>query len=131
MALAESIIAKLSEDAAVSAIVGSGATARVFAGIAPAGTPAPYAVFSVVASNAEVTHDASSDFDLATIQFTCVADTYTAARNLRKSIRGALTDATLAGDEKAVDFMERDGFSEAVDAYAQLLDVDIWHNPQA
>lgn len=133
MSLPASIFSQLSDaSSATAAIVGSGVDCRVYPGKAKESQPAmPYSVFNGVASDAEVTHDASSDFDLMDVQFSIIADTYAAAWALRKAIRADLSDVVLAGGEKAVDFIARDGFAEGVDGFVLMLDVSFWHNPSA
>jgi hypothetical protein len=133
MALAESIFAKLSAaDSATAAIVGAGSACRVYPGEAPIEVARPYVVVTeVFGDNEAATHDATSDFERMTVQFSCVADTWVAARNLRKAIRADLTDTTLAGGEKAVSFLPRQGFSETLGMHLAELDVEIWHNPLA
>lgn len=132
MSLPASIFAKLSDaGSATSALVGSSSDCRVYPGQAPEKATMPYVVFNGVSSEPAGTHDASSDFDLTTIQFSVIAATYAAARAIRRAIRTDLSDVTLADGEKPVEFIERDGFSESVDAHVLLLDVSIWHNPTA
>ena len=91
----------------------------------------PFVVFSGISSQAEVTHDASNDFDQTEVQFSIAAATYAAALAIRKAIRADLADVALAGGEKAVDFTERDGFAEGIEAHVLLLDVSFWHDPSA
>lgn len=132
MALAESLFAKLTASGAASAAyTGVGDAARVFPGQAPAGTPAPYIVINVLASQAAATHDATSDFDLSEVQFSCVAETYKGARDLARAVRADLSDVVLAGGEKAVDFTFREDVAESVDAYLHQVQASIWHNPSA
>jgi hypothetical protein len=132
MALAESIVAKLSHaSSATAALIGSGDDCRIRMDKAPSAPAVPYVVFTLVASVANTTHDASSDHDLADVQFSAIASTAAAARNLRKAIRSDLSDVALTAGEKAVEFIERTGFSEATDQFVALLDVSFWHNPLA
>lgn len=132
MPLAESIFAKLSADAAVSALIGDSDSCRLFPGVAPEGVALPYVVYTEIAADQDgATHDASSDFERMTVQFSIVAGKWSDARDTRKAIRNALTDATLTGGEKTVSFMPRQGFSDSVDAHVAMLDVDFWHNPSA
>jgi hypothetical protein len=133
MSLPTSIFAKLSDaGSATAAIIGSGATCKAWPGKASEKAVMPYVVFNVVSSSDEgADHQESSDFDLVDIQFSIIAATYPAAWALRRAIRADLSDVTLAGGEKPVGFIERDGFSEGVDAHVLTLDVSFWHNPSA
>lgn len=132
MSLPVSIFSKLSDvSSATAALIGSGSDCRVYPGQAPDEPTMPYVVFNGVSSNPAGTHDASSDFDEVTMQFSVIAATYLAAWQLRQAIRADLSDVTLAGGEKPVEFIERDGFAEGVDAHVLMLDVSIWHDPSA
>jgi hypothetical protein len=132
MSLPASIFTKLSDaGSATAALIGTGSNCAAYPGKAPPKTPPTYVVFTGVASSAEVSHDESSDLDLTDIQFSIIADDYKAAWELRQAIRADLSDIELAGGEKAVDFDERDGFAEGIDAHVLLLDVSFWHNPSA
>lgn len=132
MSLAASIFTKLSNVAsATSALIGSGSSCRLYPGQAPAQVALPYVVTTAISSQAEVTHDESNDFDQIDVQFTIIAATYLGALAIRKAIRADLADVALAGGEKAVDFTDRDGFSDGVDAHAMILDVTFWHNPSS
>ena len=130
MSLPASIFTKLSTDgSATSALLGVSTDCRVYPGQAPDKMAMPFVVMTMVSSNPETTHDASSDFDLSDIQFSIVAGTYSEAWAIRKAIRSDLSDVVLDGGEKPVEFNERDGFSEAIDAHALILEASIWHNP--
>ena len=130
MSLESSIFSALSDDAsATAALVGSGSGCRVFPVQAPEGTEVPYVVFRPVASQSAGTHDASSDFDLTTIQFTCISSSYASSIALRKAVRSDLTDQTLSGGEKVVGFDETAGFSDSVEMWLSILDAKIWNLP--
>jgi len=130
MSLFASIFTKLSDaNSATAALVGSTSNCRVYPGQAADKANLPFVVFSGVSSTPAGTHDESSDFDLTDVQFSIAAATYAAASAIRKAIRADLSDVALAGGENAVDFTERDGFAEGVDAHVLLLDVSFWHDP--
>ena len=130
MSLESSIFTALSDAASdTAAIIGAGSDCKLYDGQAPARVALPYAVYSRISSSPESTHDASSDLDLIVIQFSCVASSLKAARALVRAIRADLTDTALTSGEKAVEFVERSGFSESVDAHVAMVDVSIWHNP--
>lgn len=132
MSLFASIFTKLSDaGSATAALVGATSNCRAYPGQAPEKVALPFVVFSGISSEAEVTHDASNDFDQIDVQFSIVAETYAAALAIRKAIRADLADVALADGEKAVDFTERDGFAEGIDAHVLLLDVTFWHDPSA
>ena len=130
MSLAESIFTALSAGgSATAALVGELLDCRVYPGQAPAGTAMPYVVYNGVSSVPAGSHEASSNFDQVDIQFSIIGATYLAAVRLRQAIRADLSDVELGGGEKPVEFIERDGYAEGVDAHVLLLDVSIWHNP--
>lgn len=137
MSLPASIFTKLSTDgSATAALVGTGSNCRVYPGRASDQPVMPYVVFTGVSSDdAGSSHESSNDFDQTDVQFSIITDKqgggYASAWAIRQAIRADLADVTLAGGEKAVGFIERDGFAEGVDAYILLLDVSFWHDPSA
>ena len=131
MALAESIYAKLIADTPVLAPLGQsiGASIRIYPAQAPATPTVPYVVFQVISTDPTAAHNGPGTLDLTSVQFSIVAATYLAARDLRKAIRAALDAVTLAGGEKTVECTERDGFSDSVDQHVLLLEASIWNAP--
>lgn len=123
MALAESIFSKFTESgSAVAALVGT----RIFPGIAPQDTEAPYVVWQLVTSTPDVTHGEASASGLHLVQFSGVAATYLAARDLAEAIVAAIDSVTLAGGEVCLSCREQDGFSEATDQFLRHVDAEFF-----
>lgn len=91
---------------------------------APAGTAMPYAVWQVIASTPETTHDAApAGLDDVLIQITAIAATSDGARTLCKTIRTALDGQTLADGSPIIIEAVRDQFEQTTDAYMAILEV--------
>lgn len=129
MALAESIFAKLSAAAAVTALIGAGSASRLYPGVAPAGAALPYVVYSEVASVPDVTHDGPSTSGLRLVQLSCVAATYLGARSLAAKLIAAIDSVALAGGELCLSCKEQDGFSEATDQFLRIVEADFFAAP--
>jgi hypothetical protein len=127
--LAASIFTKLSADAAVTALIGSGDACRLYPGIAPAGVAVPYVVWQEISSSPDLTLGEASASARRMVQFSCVAATYIAAVALASAIVAALDNATLAAGEVCLSCSATDGFSEATDQFLRIVDADFFAAP--
>jgi hypothetical protein len=132
-ALAEALYARLKAYTAVQTALGgatSGSDYAIYPVQAPPVPPARYVVFNVISSEDAATHAFDEDtLDLSYVQFSCIAESYVLARNIRKAVRKALAAAAVDAETKAAGFVEQDGFSEAVDRFNVLLTAAIWNKP--
>lgn len=127
MKLAEAIYAALSADAGVIALV----VDRIYPGRAPQGVALPYVVYFMVASVPDQTHGETSQLDNTLAQFSCYAETYAQARDLRQAVRATLENQTLGNGSRPIIDTERDQFEEVANLYHHLLDVNFYHDPAA
>lgn len=124
MALADDIFAKVSLDAGVSAVLGAGSTCRVYPTIAPPLSVAPYAVWKVISSDPQTTHDQEpAGLDDVLIQFSVIGRSALEARSIRKALRAAFDGATLASGQPTIIEAEHDQFDQAVELYHAILEV--------
>lgn len=127
MALAESIFAKLSHvSSATGALVGTGSDCRVHAGIAPTSPVVPYVVQTELPSAPDATLGEAAGSSRRTVQLSCVAATYRAARAIAAAIIADLDNATLAAGEVCLGCSDYDGFSEATDQHLCHVDADFF-----
>lgn len=107
-----------------AALLGSGDTCRLYPGHAPAVTPMPYAVTTLVSGTEVMTHGRSADLEESVVQFSCIAATHAEALALLAAIRADLQAADL-GDG----FFCRSGFTESIDAHVLIVEVTFWNQP--
>lgn len=130
MALAESIFAKLSNAAAATAaLVGIGAVCRLYPTLAPSKVLHPYIAWQEVSAVPVVTHDGRSTFGTRLVQFSAVAETYLAARDLGAAIIHDLDSVTLAAGELCTHCTEMDGYSEDTNQYIRIIEATFMAAP--
>jgi len=129
MGLAESIHTKFLATASITALIGADAAARVYPVIAPENTLAPYVAWQEIASTPDATLAEASASSIRLVQFSCVAGTYKAARDLAAAIVAALDNVTLAGSEVCLRCTEQDGYSEATDQFLRIVEAEFFGAP--
>jgi hypothetical protein len=126
MALAESIFAALSADAAVTAHIGTGSTARLFPLIAPPGTAAPYVVFQLISLVPDLTLGEASASGRHLVQLSIVAPTYAAALALAIALTAALDSVTLAAGELCLSCTRHEAHVETTDEYLSIVEAEFF-----
>lgn len=141
MSLRTAIHAALQASTAVTDILGTGSSIRHYAGRLPQAPEVPFAVSYEITSVAQETHGAATDaedtLDETLLQFSCYAETLTAALALRGAIRAALLDPTetaAAAILRAAGIVvtapeTREQYEAGVDLHCAQLDLTFFHNP--
>lgn len=110
----------------------SAAGVNLFPVQAPAGTAMPYAVWQTIASTPQTTHDAApAGLDDVLLQITAIADNAAGARELLKTIRGALDGKTLADGSPIIIEAVRDHFDQITEGYMAIIEVRTFTNALA
>lgn len=133
MALAESIFAALSGNAAIKAALGVNvAPFPIYPNRAPDGQVLPFIVHTQVSGTIDNTHSDLTQFKDSLYQFSCYATTFAAARTLRTAIINALIAldvSGLAAGEKFAIETERDIYDPTGDAHHLILEVRFFSDP--
>lgn len=117
------LVAALKGHAALVALIGAGAAARLFAGRAAQGSALPRVIFHEISVVEDYTHDSATAADSGLthtiVQFDCEGRTATAARAVMDTINEVLGGATIAGARPGVapanvqaSFRESGGFGQ-------------------
>lgn len=86
MSLERALFARVTGDAAVSALIGD----RLFPNVAPLGTDAPFATYQRISATRVRSLTQRSGLAMARMQLDCMAETYAGARALADAVRQAL-----------------------------------------
>lgn len=115
MSVQQAIFAKLSNAlSATSALVGANDSCRVYPAIAPAGCLMPYVVYHQIGFQPASTHNEGFGTAHRMFQFSCYAETYAAALEVRDAVVADLDNALLDNGETPVVQDERSDYEEAV-----------------
>lgn len=124
MSLASDIFFKLSTDTGVGALLGADSTCKVYPVIAPPLLVAPYAVWKVITSDPQTTHDAEpAGLDEIFLQFSIIGRTASEAIEIRKAIRAVFDGGTLPSGQPTIIDAEHDQFDQTVELYHAILEV--------
>lgn len=129
MSLGAAIFTRASTEAGLTALIGSGADARIYKlQIPQGGATAPYIIWQTVSGLPMRTHNAPVDLSFATVQFACFATTPEGATTLREALIAAFDNVELSHGETAVLQEDgRDDYEEAVQLYRADADFVIPH----
>lgn len=122
---AENIFARLSTTAALVALVDD----RIWPGRAEDSPIMPYVVWQEIDGQPDATFNEASTSGHRPVQFSCVAGTYAAAREIAKAIMVAIDSVPLAGGEVCLACSDFDGFSEPTDQFLRIVDTDFFAGP--
>lgn len=123
--------AKLSSAAAISALVGSGAAARIHPVILPQNPVLPAISYQRIDAEHVHDHGGMSGLAHARMQLDCWDDDYAGARDLAEKVRLALdgftgvVGSTTFGAIWLLD--ERDLYDDAPLFYRRSMDFDVWY----
>lgn len=129
--LGTAIFNLLSTDADVTALIGSGADARIYATLGKQGGTFPQVVWQEIVSVAEQTHDDNQTLDRADIQFSCYAETALQAYAVRAAVRAALVAIGAMDGIKVINPVQRTFHDESIQRHNAILDLSFWYNPTA
>lgn len=132
LALAEALVAELTADTDLAALVG----ARIHPLVIPQDGQVPCITYQQISGHREYTMGSDPTLARPRIQFSCYALTYAAAKNVADKLIAALpvTQRTLgSGDNQvtgAAAFVEDDDDDYEIDTgyYRARVDFFIWHN---
>lgn len=113
MSLESGIFSALTNDAALSALVGS----RVYPVIAPQGVTAPFVVYQPIAAIPATTRGEAHEISETLVQFSCYGETYAAATQVRAALVAALDCVAIAGGDSPTLQDERSDYEEAVELH--------------
>ena len=115
--------AKLEADAAVVALVGS----KIFPGMAPDDTVAPWIVYLVVSDVPELSFTGTADTTMraARVQFDCYAQTYDMAQSIAAAV-DAVVSAMTSPQLSAFREVTRDSYDNEAKLHRASMDVTIW-----
>ena len=127
MTLDEAIFSELSSAPAVTAIAGD----RSFPVQAQQSTQRPYIVWQTISAAQLNTHDKTAELEDVVVQFTCYADSYTAAYDLRRALRTTLEGETLGNGSTGyvTDRRESSETTDAGDVFRADLDMHFMAAP--
>lgn len=125
MTLAAAIAQKLRASSALTTAVAD----RIFPVTSPAERPAtPYIIFNLISGAPATSHGEPAGLVFHLVQFSCWADTYEAASELRDLLIAALDNQTLpTGQIASLDDAGRDDFDQAGQLYRCDADFSIPH----
>lgn len=130
MNIEEALVAHLTNDGQVSALIGS----RVYPLAAPQDAILPLLVYQRISTPREASQSGSSGLAHPRFQLTCRATSYSQVKDLVKAVRISLDcfKGTLGGDggvSVGAIFLdnEQDDYEEASGEFSELLDFIIWH----
>ena len=125
--LLEDLITKLRADAAVTAIVGSGALAKLHVNFAPPGEAAPYVVMRVISGVPEnsLTTDVSTRLTSTRVQVDAYAKLYGAARDLGDAVDRVIS-ALASPDLAAQKVGDRDLYDNAAKLQCVSQDFEVY-----
>lgn len=127
MPLTASIFSALSTSEAIGAILGTGTTCRAYPIVAPpGGVETPYVVFQTITAPPDATLGEAAASGTHLVQFSCIAGTAAAARELGDLLIAAFDNVTLAGGELGLECTPGDAFSEAADLFVRQVDVSFF-----
>lgn len=116
--LAASLITAMRGSSALTALVGSGSSARIYGGMAVQGASLPRVIFHDVSTLNSHTHDSATTSDAgideSIVQFDCEARTLSIARQVVDEISALLNGAIITGGSATIQASFRDsgGFSQ-------------------
>lgn len=135
------LVQELTDNAAVSALVGTGASARIYPQIAAQGAAKPYLVYQLISGEHGHHLRAASGLVQSRVQIDSYGSTYSGAKTLADKVRLAL-DGQLAGTLGSGSYTasirsitlenEQDGFDNprdggALGIHRVIQDYSIWH----
>lgn len=126
----------MSHNAAIKAMLGADATLvaligpRMFAVLAPQGTPAPYVTWATIDTEDEHAGGADRDTVGRRVQFTCYGSTFDVAEEVADSLHAAVSrvSGVYAGETVQGVFREsaRDTYGESAELFARVVDYQFW-----
>lgn len=127
MTIEEALYSYLSTYAGLTASVGT----RIYPNVIPSDASLPAVAYQRISTARVRSHEGPSNLSHTRIQFTCVADSYSAVKSVADQIRAALdgyrgTMSTLRVDGVSIENEIAD-YVETSDLYIQRLDALIWH----
>ncbi len=135
MAIDAAVYQLLRDDAGVSALIGSGASARVYPQLLPHGQTLPACVFQMV--DVDPVHASGTTVALraAEYQITCYASTYEAAVGLADQVRDALSRHSGTVDGTVIQEVfyeqEQDTYEFDTSKFGRLMRFRIWYEGAA
>lgn len=122
MTLGAAIFQKLTASAPVKDLVAE----RIFPVTSPDRPATPYIIFNLLTAEPANTHREAAELSFHLVQFSCWADTYEAAAELRDTLVRALDNQTLpTGEIATLDDAGRDDFDQAAQLYRSDADFTI------
>lgn len=128
----QDLVDLLEASAGVTAIVGSGANARIFPLLVDQGTDNyPAITYQVISENREPELTQQNGLHQVRVQINCWARTYAGARALKEAVRNAIDGSTStfpngAFIENSIDSVEESEGARPGRLYAKRLDVLVW-----
>lgn len=119
--LISSIVAAIKGNATVTALIGSGSSARVYGGRAAQNSALPRIILHEISTTDDYQHDSATSTDPgitdSVIQFDCEGRTMTAARSVVDALAGLFGGAAITSTTAHIQagFRESGGFSQPLD----------------
>jgi hypothetical protein len=126
----QDIVDLLEASAGVTAIVGSGASARIYPLIVKQGDNYPAITYQIISETREPELTQQNGFIQVRVQLTCWAETYAGARTLKEAVRNCIdgSSSTFPSGvfiENSIDSVEESEGSRP-GLYAKRLDALVW-----
>ena len=129
MSIETALYSYLASYAGLTALIGD----RIYPLVIPEQASLPAIAYQRISTRFTYSHDGDSELDRPRFQFSCVAATAKAAREVRDQVVAALSaySGDMQGVNVGVSFIENemDGYEpQPTDAYAMRVDALIWHD---
>src|SRR5512139_359269 len=83
----EAVVERMEADGAITALIGSGAAARLYPLVIPQTSALPAVAYQKISSPKEQSHSGSSHLARSRMQFTCEAETYNEVKALATAVK--------------------------------------------